>query len=111
MGRIPEGNTEACVPEYVEGRRSAKEISEHWTLHRAATDTPLFRECLRRRKGRARQSSSWELCALGARARVSTRGWSAVALPRLQVKQSAPQALSVSRLLNRSSRPCRRELW
>ena len=64
--------------ERMEGRRSAKEIPEHWadTGHRARPHRqPQFlRECVRTQTGRACSSPRWEPCALVARARVCAGG-------------------------------------
>jgi hypothetical protein len=64
--------------ERMEGRRSAKEIPEHWadTGHRARLRRHL--QCVGSacgpRTGRACLSPRWEPCALGARARVCAGG-------------------------------------
>jgi hypothetical protein len=64
--------------ERMEGRRSAKEIPEHWadTGHRARLRRQL--QCVGSacgpRTGRACLSPRWEPCALGARARVCAGG-------------------------------------
>ena len=61
-----------------EGRRSAKEIPEHWADagHRARQSRQLqsFGSACGPRTGRACLFPRWEPCALGARARVCAGG-------------------------------------
>jgi hypothetical protein len=61
-----------------EGRRSAKEISEHWADagHRARQHRlpQSFGSACGTREDRARLSPRWEPCALAARARVCAGG-------------------------------------
>ena len=66
------------LAERMEGRRSAKEIPEHWADagHRARHSRQLqsFGSACGPRTGRACLFPRWEPCALGARARVCAGG-------------------------------------
>ena len=66
------------LAERMEGRRSAKEIPEHWadTGHCASLHRPpqSFGSACGPIPGRACPSPRWEPCALGARARVCAGG-------------------------------------